>query len=128
LGADKIIDYQKDDFTKEEDKYDFVFDAVGKSSFFKCKSLLKDKGIYTSSDGFLNVFLALITPAFGGKKVIFLPPKNINAGLSFIKHLVEIGRFRPVIDRTYPFDKIVDAYRYVATGQKIGNVVIAMEA
>jgi len=127
LGADKIIDYKKDDFTKENEKYDFVFDAVGKSSFFRCEPLLKEKGIYIPADGFLNVFLALITPVFGGKKVIFPPPKNIKSGISFIRGLVEKGQFRPVIDRTYPFDKILEAYRYVATGQKIGNVIIAMD-
>jgi NADPH:quinone reductase-like Zn-dependent oxidoreductase len=128
LGADKIIDYKKDDFTKEDEKYDFVFDAVGKSSFFRCKPLLKVKGIYIPADGFVNVFLALTTPVFGGKKVIFPPPKNIKSGISFIKDLVEKGSFRPVIDRKYPFDKIVEAYTYVATGQKIGNVLITMDA
>jgi NADPH:quinone reductase-like Zn-dependent oxidoreductase len=126
LGADKIIDYKRDDFTKEKEKYDFVFDAVGKSTFFRCRPLLKKNGIYASTDGFLNVFLALITPLFGGKKVIFPLPKNIKSGISFIKELVEKGSFRPVIDRKYPFEKIVEAYTYVATGQKIGNVTITM--
>jgi NADPH:quinone reductase-like Zn-dependent oxidoreductase len=128
LGANKVIDYKKDDFTKGNEKYDFVFDAVGKSSFFRCKRLLKEKGIYIPADGFLNVFLALITPVFGGKKVIFPPPKNIKSDISFIKDLIEKGSFRPVIDRNYPFEKIVEAYRYVATGQKIGNVMITMDA
>jgi NADPH:quinone reductase-like Zn-dependent oxidoreductase len=128
LGADRIIDYKKDDFTKEKEKYDFVFDAVGKSTFFRCKPLLKTNGIYTSTDGFLNVFLALMTPLFGGKRVIFPPPKNLKSGLTFIKDLIEKGKFRPVIDRKYPFDKIVEAYNYVATEQKIGNVMVTMDA
>ena len=74
------------------------------------------------------MFLALITPLLGGKKVLFIPPKNVKAGLSFIKDLVEKGSFRPVIDRKYPIDKIAEAFKYVATGQKIGNVIITMDA
>ena len=127
LGADKIIDYTKDDFTKDTERYDFIFDAVGKSSFFKCKKLLKKNGVYTSSSGFINLFLIFLTPLFGGKKVVFFFPKSIAKELSFIKDLIEKGRFTPVIDRIYPLDEIADAYRYVATGQKIGNVVISMD-
>jgi len=107
--------------------YDFVFDTVGKSTFRKCRQLLKKKGIYTSSGG-PNPVLALITPLLGGKKEMFAPPKNLKVCLSFIKDLVEKGSFRPVIDRKYPIDKIAEAYQYVATGQKIGNVIIAMDA
>ena len=128
MGADKVIDYTSDDFTKDSGQYDFVFDAVGKSSFAKCKPLLKKNGIYFPSEGFLNLFLALITPVFGGKKVMFPPPKNIKTGLSFIKELIEKGNFRPVIDRKYPIDKIAEAFKYVATGKKIGNVIITMDA
>jgi NADPH:quinone reductase-like Zn-dependent oxidoreductase len=128
LGADKVIDYRTDDFTKDSEQYDFVFDAVGKSSFVKCKKLLKKNGIYTSSNGLINILWLFITPLFGGKKVVFSPPKSIKAGLNFIKDLVENGRFRPVIDRKYPIDKIAEAFTYVATGQKIGNVIITMDA
>lgn len=128
LGADKVIDYKTDDFTKDSEQYDFVFDAVGKSSFVKCKRLLKKNGIYTSSNGLINLFWMLITPLLGGKKVVFSPPKNIKAGLNFIKDLIEKGSFKPVIDRKYPIDKIAEAFKYVATGQKIGNVIITMDA
>ena len=128
LGADKIIDYKTEDFTKDSNEYDFVFDAVGKSTFSQCKPLLKKKGIYSSSGGSQNIFLPLITQLLGGKKVVFAPPKNLKASLSFIKDLVEKGSFRPVIDRKYPIDKIAEAYEYVATGQKIGNVIITMDA
>ncbi len=128
LGADKVIDYTKDDFTKDSERYDFVFDAVGKSSFMKCKRLLKKNGIYTSSGGVENLLLIFITPLFGGKKVVFKPPKSITAGLNFIKDLIEKGNFKPVIDRKYPIDKIAEAFTYVATGQKIGNVIITMES
>ncbi len=126
LGADKVIDYKREDFTKDNERYDFVFDAIGRSTFVKCKPLLKENGSYTSSGGAENLFWALITPLLGGKKVLFIPPKNIRATLSFIKDLVEKGHFTPVIDRKYPLEKIAEAFEYVATGQKIGNVVITM--
>ncbi|MFI5188343.1 MAG: NAD(P)-dependent alcohol dehydrogenase [Chitinophagales bacterium] len=128
LGADRVIDYKTNDFTKDTEKYDLVFDSVGKYTFGKCKHLLKKKGIYTSSGGFQNLFPALFTPLFGGKKVLFLPPKNIKACLGFINDLVEKGSFKPVIDKKYPIDKIAEAYKYVASGQKIGNVIITMDA
>src|SRR6266487_872215 len=128
LGADKVIDYKREDFTKDNERYDFVFDAIGKSSFVKCKRLLKKKGIYTSSNGLINILWVFITPLFGGKKVVFSPPKSITEGLNFIKSLIEEGSFKPVIDRKYPLDKITEAYKYVATGQKIGNVIITMGA
>lgn len=127
LGADKIIDYKKEDFTKDNEQYDFVFDAVGKSSFLKCKKLLKKKGVYTSSNGAINLLWIFITPLFGGKKVVFPFSVRLKQGLDFIKELVEKGKFKPVIDRKYPLEKIAEAYKYVATGQKIGNVIITMD-
>ena len=130
LGADRVIDYTKEDFTKENQKYDFVYDAVGKSSFFKCKRLLKTKGVYISSDlGYLaqNIFLPLITPIFKGKKTIFPNPTDIKGSLVLIKKLMEQGKFRAVIDRKYSLEQIVEAYKYVGTGQKTGNVVITVE-
>ena len=125
-GADKIIDYKKEDFTKDNEQYDFVLDAVGKSSFVRCKPLLKKKGLFASSGGFENLFWVLVTPLLGGKKVLF--PKDSKGILNFIKELVENGSFKPVIDRIYPLDKIAEAFTYVATGQKIGNVVVTMDA
>ena len=107
-----------------------VLDAVGKSSFGRCKRLLKPRGIYLSSDlGPLsqNPLLALITPLFGGKRVMFpIPPKHDREEVRGIKEMIESGEFKPVIDRRYPLDQIVEAYRYVETGQKIGNVVITV--
>jgi NADPH:quinone reductase-like Zn-dependent oxidoreductase len=133
LGASKVIDYTKEDFTKDEHKYDFVFDAVGKSSFFKCKHLLKPGGVYISSDlGFMaqNVFLPLITPIIksmiGNKKTIFPVPVNIGGSLQLIKSLIKQDKFKAVIDRNFPLEQIVEAYRYVEKGQKIGNVVITV--
>jgi NADPH:quinone reductase-like Zn-dependent oxidoreductase len=130
LGADRAIDYTAEDFTKDEQKYDVVLDSVGKSSFSQCKGLLKPRGIYISSElGPLaqNPFRALIGPLHGGKKVMFPIPKHDQAMVRHFKDLIESGEFRPVIDRTYPLDQIVDAYRYVETGQKTGNVVISLE-
>jgi NADPH:quinone reductase-like Zn-dependent oxidoreductase len=129
LGADRVIDYTATDFTKDEHTYDVVLDAVGKSSFGRTKRLLKPGGIYLSSDlGPLsqNPILALITPLFGGKKVLFPIPRDDPEMMRYFKGLIESGAFRPVIDRRYRLDQIVEAYRYVETGQKIGNVVISV--
>ena len=128
LGADRVIDYETEDFTIDDERYDFVFDAVGKSSFLKCKTLLKRNGIYTSSGGFENLFFALVTPLLGGKKVTFSPPRDVASTLRFILGLIETGSFKPLIDRKYPLDRIVEAFTYVASGQKLGNVVVIMDA
>ena len=128
LGADKLVDYKTQDFTKDNEQYDYVFDAVGKTNFFKCKPLLNKKGLFSWSAGLENLLLAMITPLFGGKKVYFRTPKDIAGELNFIKGLVEKGIFKPVIDRKYPLSKIAEAYTYVASGQKIGNVIITMDA
>jgi NADPH:quinone reductase-like Zn-dependent oxidoreductase len=130
LGADRVIDYTAEDFTEDGQKYDVVLDSVGKSSFSHCKRLLKPRGIYISSElGPLaqNPFLALIGPLHGGKKVMFPIPKHDQAMVRHLKNLIESGEFRPVIDRTYPLEQIVEAYRYVETGRKAGNVVISLE-
>lgn len=127
LGADKVIDYEKEDFTKDDERYDFVFDAVGKSSFLKCKKLLKADGQYTSSGGAENIFFALVTPLLGGKKVPFVVPRDVADTLRFILDLIGRGRFKPLIDRKYPLDKIAEAFGYVASGQKLGNVIVTMD-
>lgn len=130
LGADVVIDYKKEDFTKINQTFDVVFDAVGKSSFGKCKPLLRKGGIYMSTElGYMsqNPFLALITPLLGGKKVFFPIPTISKEDVVFLKELVEKGSYKPVIDRRYPLDQIVDAYSYVETGQKTGNVIITIE-
>jgi NADPH:quinone reductase-like Zn-dependent oxidoreductase len=130
LGADRVIDYTAGDFTRDEQKYDVVLDSVGKSSFSRCRRLLKPDGIYISSElGPLaqNPFLALIAPLHGGKKVMFPIPKHDQLMVRYVRELIESGEFKPVIDRTYPLDQIIEAYRYVETGQKTGNVVISLE-
>ena len=130
LGADKVIDYTKEDFTKDDQIYDAVFDTVGKSSFSRCKPLLKPGGIYISSDlGYMaqNPILALVTPIIGNKKVMFPIPLHCDENIGLFKKLIEAGKFKGVIDRCYPLEEIVEAYRYVETGQKTGNVVITVE-
>jgi len=134
LGANTVIDYTKENFTKDDQKYNFVFDAVGKSSFFKCKHLLQPGGVYISSDlGYMaqNIFLPLITPIIkpliGNKRTVFPIPTDIRGSIFLIKKLIEQGKFKAVIDRKYPLEQIVEAYRYVEKGQKTGNVVITVE-
>ena len=127
LGADTVIDYQTQDFTKTDNQFHFIFDAVGKSSFGQCKPLLTEKGIYISTElgkNAENIFYALTTPIWGGKKVLFPIPAINKDDVIFLKELVEKGAYKPVIDRYYKLDQIVEAYRYVETGQKTGNVVI----
>lgn len=131
LGADTVIDYQTQDFTKTDTKFHFIFDAVGKSSFRQCKPLLTEKGVYISTElgkNAENIFYALTTPFLGGKKVLFPIPTIDKADVVFLKELVENGEYKPVIDREYRLDQIVEAYKYVETGQKTGNVIIKIVA
>lgn len=127
LGADRVIDYMQEDFTKCGDTFDVVFDAVGKSTFGKCKPLLKPKGIYMSTElgpGSQNPFWALFTPLTGGKRVLFPLPSISRDDVEFLKELAVTGQYKPVTDRVYTLDEITEAHRYVDTGQKTGNVVI----
>ena len=129
LGADRVIDYTKQDFTKTDQTFDLVFDAVGKSSFGKCKPILNKNGIYISTElgkNSENIFLALTTRIFGGKKVLFPIPTISKKDVIFLKELVESGKFKPVIDKHFCLEHIVEAYKYVETGQKTGNVVITL--
>jgi NADPH:quinone reductase-like Zn-dependent oxidoreductase len=126
LGADKIFDYSKVDFTESNDKYDFVFDTVGKSTFGKCKSLLKEKGVYISSElgpYSQNIFYPLLT-SMSSKKVIFPIPFGTRKTIPYISNHLETGTFKPVIDREYLLEDISKAYEYVSNGEKTGNVLI----
>jgi NADPH:quinone reductase-like Zn-dependent oxidoreductase len=130
LGADRVIDRTAEDFTRDEQRYDVVIDAVGKSSFGRCRRLLRPRGIYLSTDlGPLsqNPLLALVTPLLRGRRVLFPIPKRPGRELaSYLRGLLESGAFRPLVDRRYPLDDIVEAYRYVETGRKVGNVVLVV--
>jgi NADPH:quinone reductase-like Zn-dependent oxidoreductase len=128
LGADKVIDYTKEDFAKSGEIYDVIFDAVRKTSFSRCKSSLKKNGIYLTADmGLILLLQMLWTSMIGSKKVIFGIPPNRIEDLVFLKELIEAGKLKPVIDRRYPLEQIVEAHRYVDKGHKKGNVVITVE-
>jgi NADPH:quinone reductase-like Zn-dependent oxidoreductase len=123
LGADHVIDYTREDFTKNGEIYDVIFDAVGKHSFRQCEGSLKPGGKYLPTDKFENMVLALRPMPRDGKKVMFLVAAQRD-DVQFLKGLIEAGEFRPVIDRTYSFEEIVEAARYVDTEQKVGNVIL----
>ena len=127
LGADRVIDYTTEDFTAHAATYDVVFDAVGKTSFARCKPLLRPNGIFLATDFGpfpWNPLLAVTTRVVGTRRVLFPLPKDDQQIVRYLRERIQAGEFRPVIDRTYPLDDIAEAYRYVDTGQKVGNVVI----
>jgi NADPH:quinone reductase-like Zn-dependent oxidoreductase len=127
LGADRVIDYTKEDFTRNGQAYDVIFDAVGKHSFKRSKGSLNHGGRYLATDGFRNLFLGLWTSRFGDKKVVFkLPPRYTKQDVLYLKELMEAGRYRAVIDRRYPLDQVVEAAKYVETEQKTGNVILTV--
>jgi NADPH:quinone reductase-like Zn-dependent oxidoreductase len=129
LGADRVVDRTTTDFTADTQRYDLVFDAVGKCSFRQCRKLLKPRGIFTSTDlGPLsqNPLLVLTTRFSHGRRVLFPFPTIDREMVEHLGELVDSGQFTPVVDRTYPLEEIVEASRYVETGQKTGNVVLTV--
>jgi NADPH:quinone reductase-like Zn-dependent oxidoreductase len=129
IGADRVIDYTREDFTKNGQTYDVIFDAVGKHSFKQCKESLQPGGSYLATDGFKNLILGLWTSRFGDKKVIFqLPPRYTKQDVFFLKELIEAGKYRAVIDRCYPLEDVIEAARYVETERKTGNVVLTVSS
>jgi NADPH:quinone reductase-like Zn-dependent oxidoreductase len=127
LGADSVVDYTRKDFTANGQTYDAIFDAVGKHSFERCKGSLEPGGSYLATDGIRNLVLALWTSRVGGKKVLFsIPPRYTQEDVLFLRELIEAGKYRAVIDRSYPFEDVVEATRYVETEQKTGNVVLTI--
>ena len=129
LGADRVIDYTKEDFTKNGQTYDVIFDAVGKHSFKRCRGSLEPGGVYLPTDGPVNILLALMPSRKGAKRVVFqLPPRQPKKDVLFLKELIEAGKFRPVIDRCYPLEDVIEATRYVETQQKTGNVVLTVSS
>jgi len=132
LGADLVIDYTGEDFTKSSERYDIVFDAVGKSSFYSCRNILKNDGIYlTTVPSPASMLFSFLRSASSGKKLKFAATglrsaKKKIPDLNFAKELVETGKLKAVIDRTYPLEEIAEAHRYVETGRKKGDVVITI--
>jgi NADPH:quinone reductase-like Zn-dependent oxidoreductase len=132
LGAEKVIDYTKEDFTKSGETYDIIFDTVGKISFSSCKSSLKQKGIFLEAGIGLTILPQVLwTSIIGTKKAKIAatglrPPDERTKDLIFLKELMEAGKIKPVIDRRYPLEQIAEAHRYVDKGHKKGNVVITV--
>jgi NADPH:quinone reductase-like Zn-dependent oxidoreductase len=130
LGADQVMDYTQEDFTKKGETYDVIFDAVGKHSFRRSRRSLKPGGLFLETDlGFMwhVPILALLTRWIGDKRVTLPISKYTQEDVLFVKELIEEGKYRAVIDRTYPLEQVVEASRYVETGQKTGNVVLTVD-
>ena len=129
LGADKVIDYLKEDFTKNGETYDIIFDAVGKSPYSGCIKSLKKDGIYLHAVATPALSIRMHwTSMISGKKLLGGTTTATAQDMVFLKELVKAGKIKPVIDRRYPFDQIVEAHRYVDKGHKKGNVVITVSA
>ena len=129
LGAGNVIDYTVTDFTKSGGTWDFIFDTVGTRSFTECRDSLTQNGIYLSSgpgNFFQNLFYVLWTSKSGGKRVKVMFDKADLEHLSYLKDLLEAGKLKPVVDKCYPMEQIVEAHRYVDKGHKKGNVVITV--
>jgi NADPH:quinone reductase-like Zn-dependent oxidoreductase len=129
LGADHVVDYLQEDFTKNGETYDVIFDAVGKHSFRRCRRSVKPGGMFVETDpGFMwhAPLLALLTKWIGDKRVKMGIAKYTKKDVLFLKELIEAGKYRAVIDRRYPLQDVVEATRYVETGQKTGNVVLTV--
>ena len=127
LGADRVIDYTQEDFTKNGQTYDVILDAVGKLSFRRSRASLNPGGIFLPTDGLANLIRALLTSRTRGKKVLFqIPPRQTKQDVLFLEELIEGGKYRPVIDRRYGLEDVIEATRYVETEQKTGNVVLTV--
>jgi NADPH:quinone reductase-like Zn-dependent oxidoreductase len=127
LGADKVIDYTKEDFTQSGETYDVIFDAVHKSSFLRCKNSLKDKGLYLVTMPSLAFLLQTLWASIVGDKKVKNGSRTATfEDLLFLKELIEAGKLKTVIDRRYPLEETAEAFRYVEQGHKKGNVVITV--
>ncbi|MFW3146896.1 MAG: NAD(P)-dependent alcohol dehydrogenase [Thermoplasmatota archaeon] len=127
LGADKVIDYTKEDFTGNGETYDVIYDILGKSTFSKCKGSLKENGTYLlASFKMKKVFQMMMTKFGNGKKVICALAGEDPGEMDLIRKLAEEGHIKTVIDRAFPFEQAADAHGYVESGKKKGNVVIGV--
>lgn len=130
MGAQRIYDYQTEDFTQTDERFHFILDMVGKSSFGACKPLLLDKGVYISSElgqGWENIRYAIATPFLLGKRVKFPIPIDCRRSILHLKDLMRRELFTPLIDREYPLEHVQDTYTYVFSGEKIGNVLLRLK-
>jgi NADPH:quinone reductase-like Zn-dependent oxidoreductase len=127
LGADRTVDYTSEDFATIGETFDFVVDAVGKVTFFRCRRLLKPHGIFAATDlgpWGLNLVLAMGSWIIRSNRIVIPAPGRLNGFAGYLRSLMEAGQFRAIVDRKYPLAAIADAYRYVETGQKVGIVVV----
>ena len=128
LGADRVIDYTREDFTKDGQSYDLIFDVLGRSSFARCKNSLKPDGIYLlASFKMKALFQMLWTKMVGGKKVICMLASEKPEDLVFVKELVEAGKYKTLVDKCYPMEQAAEAHRYAESGLKKGPVVILVD-
>jgi NADPH:quinone reductase-like Zn-dependent oxidoreductase len=126
LGADEVVDYLREDFTKNGQVYDVIVDAVGKHAYTKCRRSLRPGGIFVATDRLRNLVLRYWTRWFDSRKVVFRVEWPTRDDLLFYKSLIESGEYRAVVDRTYPLEDVVEATRYVESWQKTGNVVLTV--
>jgi NADPH:quinone reductase-like Zn-dependent oxidoreductase len=127
LGSDHVIDYTQEDFTKNGQTYDVIFDVVGKSSFSSSIRVLNQNGRYLlANPGLSQMVRGPWTSMISNKKVMFGSASHKTDDLIFLKELIEAGNIKPVIDRRYPLEQIAEAHRYVELGNKKGNVVITV--
>jgi NADPH2:quinone reductase len=126
LGAERVIDYAKEDFTSNGERYDIIFDTVSKSGFSRCKRALTKRGSYLPTTGLHHFARAAWTRIWGGRRVITGMSVDKRAALDFLKPLLESNELRIVIDRRYTLDQIVEAHRHVDSGRKRGNVVVTI--
>jgi NADPH:quinone reductase-like Zn-dependent oxidoreductase len=126
LGADEVVDYLREDYTKNGQAYDAIIDAVGKDSYRRGRRALKPGGVYVATDGLRNFFWALWTWRIGEVRLKFAAGRRTKRDVVFMKGLIEAGKYRPVIDRLYPMEQVVEAHRYVETWHKTGNVVLTI--
>ena len=125
LGADEVVDYLNEDFTKRGERYDVVLDAVGKHSYFRSRRALEPHGQFAATDRLYNIPLALLTRVLK-KRVVFASGRPQREDILLLKELLEAGKYRAVIDRTYPLEDVVEATKYVESFQKVGNVVLTV--
>jgi NADPH:quinone reductase-like Zn-dependent oxidoreductase len=127
LGADKVIDYTKEDFTRNGETYDLIFDILGKTSFGRGRKALKSNGVYLFASFKMKQLLQMLwTKIAGGQKVICTLSSENPEDLRFIKELIEAGQYKVIIDKRYPLEQTAEAHRYVETGRKTGSVVMTM--
>ena len=126
IGADQVVDYTQEDFTKRGEVYDVIFDVVGKISFSRCERSLKQNGTYLLANPGSQMIQGLWTRMTSSKKVVMQTSSPTIEDLVFLRELIEAGKIKSVIDRSYPLEQIVEAHRYVEKGGKLGNLVITV--